>query len=110
MGTASLMQAGWIFVCAGPRGGAFRNSLSPHLFSRRPAPTESKKNPAAANCRVLFLGDQLLHDLPTRVQAETSAGSRATPPVLATSSRKRAARVRPALAVPMLTAPSRLGA
>ena len=37
--------------------------------------------------------DQLLYDSLLRIQAETSAGSRATPPVLVTSSRKRAARV-----------------
>ncbi len=40
-----------------------------------------------------LLRDHLRSFSPMRVQAETSAGSRATPPALVTSSRKRAARV-----------------
>ena len=40
-----------------------------------------------------LLCDQFFSDSLLCVQAETSAGSRATPPALATSSRKRAARV-----------------
>jgi hypothetical protein len=55
-----------------------------HSSSRLSAPTKNLGS---------LLRDQFLYNSPMRVQAETSTGSRATPPALATSSRKRVAKV-----------------